>query len=83
MLSKIQGYLIAFGVGIVSIMGVVMAAFKAGKDKVNAENEKHQKEALIRAHDALKTATKEGGAIEDDAIQKADNDDFSGFNNKL
>lgn len=83
MLIKLKGYLIAFGAALLGIIAVFFAGRKAGRDAVNIDNAEYQKEKLKDAYEAKDKSHKEGLEVRDEALQKADNDDFTGFNDKL
>ena len=82
-MSKLYGYLAAIIAGAFAVVGIFLSGRSAGKDSVNLDNAKYQTEKITDAYKALAEAEKEGMEVEDDAIKKANNNNFSGFNNKL
>lgn len=83
MISKVYGYLAAAGAAIIGVIAIFLTGRKAGENAVNLDNAEYQKESLDKAYKALHEADKQSKEVEDVAIEKANHDDFSGFNNKL
>lgn len=75
-LLKIKGYLIAFGIAALTLIGVYLKGSSDQKAKTKAR----QKEIELEAHKASVKAEKAASKQTEVNNEKADNGDFSGFN---
>ena len=75
-LSKIQGYLIAIGTGLVIAIGIFLKGMSYQEAKTSAKRRKIEKEAQKAVYKAEKAAKEKT----DENTKKTDSGDFSGFN---
>ena len=82
-MRRLGAALLALGGVLVSFLLAFGKGRQAGRNEVNLDNARAQRDVINKAHTDGREAREQGERSADDAMEKSDSGDWSGFNDRL